>query len=81
MTKIKCVQIHLMPAARDRAARALFPNGGKDYRDFTGPDFQDVADAHPYPECIRVVLKDGNEYIYPMHQVARIKIYQREVVA
>lgn len=81
MTKIKCVQIHLMPAARDRAARALFPHSPNHRQEFTGPDFQDVADAHPYPECIRVVLKDGSEYIYPMHQVARIKIYQREVVA
>jgi hypothetical protein len=81
MPAIKCVKIHLLPTARDRAARALFPNGGKDYRDFTGPDFQDVAEAMPYPECIRVVLKDGSEYLYPLHQVARVKIYKREVVA
>ena len=81
MPKIKCVKIHLMPAARDRAARALFPGGGKDFRDFTGPDFQDVADCYPMPECFLVRLKDGDEYIYPVHQVARVKVYQREVVA
>lgn len=89
MPTIRCVKIHLMPAARDRAARAIMdemrkngervPNGfGLEY---TGPDFQDIDTVHPYPESIRVHLKGGTIYTYPMHQVARVKEYNREVVA
>lgn len=79
--KIKCCQIHLMPAARDRAARALFPGGGRDHRDFTGPDFNDIRDAYCSGDVATVICLDGTVYVYPMHQVARFKLYEREVLA
>ena len=84
MTKIKCCKIHLMPAARDRAARALYDGaayGSKAAKEFTGPDFQNIEACYSNGDCINVILPDGSAYIYPMHQVARVKIYDREVVA
>lgn len=89
MATIRCVKIHLMPGARDRAARAIMeemrkngervPNGFG--LEFTGPDFHDVERVDAYPDQVRVILKDSTIYTYPMHQVARVKEYNREVVA
>ncbi|ANH51117.1 hypothetical protein FDH02_gp41 [Pseudomonas phage VSW-3] len=82
--RIICCKIHLMPAARDRAARALYDGaayGSKAAKEFTGPDFQDVKGVTHWPDVVRVELKSGDVYTYPIHQVARIKEYSKEVLA
>lgn len=78
--KIECCKIHLLPGALDRARRALGLTG-KAAIDFTGPDFQDVAAAYPQPAAFCVETREGERYFYPIHSVARVKVYQKEVLA
>lgn len=85
MTK-KCVQIHLMPGARDRAARATavaMRKAGErvpaDFLlEFAGPHFKDVTQVGYFGSTVDVHLQDGTIYVYPLHQVARVKIYAVE---
>lgn len=87
-TKIKCCQIHLMPGAKDRAARAIMDTMRKNGErvpsgfalEFIGPDFKDIREAYCIHDVATVICKDNTVYVYPMHQVARFKLYEQEVL-
>ena len=46
--------------------------------EFTGPHFHGVETVAVSEGTIDVVLPDGTVYMYPLHTVARIKVYTTE---
>lgn len=46
-------------------------------REFTGPDFQDIARCAVSEGTVDVHLHDGTIYMYPLHTVVRIKAYTK----
>lgn len=84
-----CVKIHLMPAARARACSTLMSemrkrgdHVPKNFQlDFTGPDFKG-AELQFAPDMLSVRLHAcGTTYMYPIHQVARVKVYHQTDLA
>ena len=80
-------QIHLAEPFRTAAANATFPKAGVPVYDvgadsnraeFTGPHFHGIKNIAVSEGTIDVVLPDGTVYMYPLHTVARIKVYTTE---
>jgi hypothetical protein len=82
MKTIRCCKVTLTRPARVEAIAALSvasPHYTGKREDFTGPDFQDVYSVDVGIAVVRVRTTDGEVYTYPLHMVARIKEYNKEV--
>lgn len=84
---IRHCQIHFTEPARSQAAAAVFPYAGvpvydvgadSNRREFTGPHFHGIRDITVSEGTVDVTLEDGTLYLYPLHSVARIKVYTTE---
>ena len=87
MSKVNHCQIHLAEPFRTQAAAATFPKAGvpaydvgadSNRAEFTGPHFHGVETVAVSEGTIDVVLPDETVYMYPLHTVARIKVYTTE---
>ncbi|QQO90776.1 hypothetical protein [Pseudomonas phage Bertil] len=83
LEKVRHCQIHLKEPARTAAAEATFPKAGvpaydigaeRNRREFTGPHFHAVDRVDFEEGCVLVSI-DDTQYIYPMAEVARVKLY------
>jgi len=80
-------KIHLAEPFRTAAAAATFPKAGvpaydvgadRNRAEFTGPDFYGIKHVAVSEGTVDVVLPDGTTYMYPLHTVARVKVYTTE---
>ena len=71
MDKVKHVQIHLMPEALERAKQAL---GATCPVGYPGPLFIGVEECEIEDGVVHVLIDDVG-YVYPLHTVARLKVW------